>query len=123
MIQSPRAVLLLGCLFAASGVILGAFGAHMLKSRLSEYALGVFEVGVRYQMYHALALVLLGVYLDRASVSFYLPAYFFVAGIFIFSGSLYLLAWTGVKALGAITPLGGLCLILGWLIWIKKIAF
>lgn len=91
-------------------VALGAFGAHALKNRLSPEMLAVFETGVRYQAYHALALLLLAALRgpDRAG-------WCFLAGIVLFSGSLYALALTGARWLGAITPLGGLLFLAGWL--------
>lgn len=96
-------------------VALGAFGAHALKGRLSPEALAVFETGVRYQAYHALALLLLAALRgpDRA-------AWCFVGGIVLFSGSLYALALTGVRWLGAVTPLGGLLFLAGWLLLALK---
>lgn len=91
-------------------VALGAFGAHSLKTKLTPEMLTVFETGVRYQAYHALALLLLAALRgpDRAG-------WCFVAGVVLFSGSLYALALSGVRWLGAITPLGGLCFLAGWL--------
>jgi uncharacterized membrane protein YgdD (TMEM256/DUF423 family) len=89
-------------------VIAGAFAAHGLKAHLSADALSVFETGARYHMYHALAMALAALIpAPRAAIAF-------LAGIILFSGSLYLLALTGVTLLGAITPLGGLCFIAGW---------
>jgi uncharacterized membrane protein YgdD (TMEM256/DUF423 family) len=98
------------------GVALGAFGAHGLRNRLTPDMLAVFETGVRYQMYHALALLAVGVLMDRLT-GWPLPAagWLFLGGIVLFSGSLYLLALTGVTWLGAITPLGGLAFLAGWI--------
>lgn len=110
-----RAWLAAGAALALLAVAAGAFGAHGLKGQLSDEALGWFETGARYQMYHALALVLLAALGDRLSSG---PGawtgWLFVAGILLFSGSLYLLAFTGVRWLGAITPLGGVCFLTGW---------
>ena len=92
----------------ALAVMAGAFAAHGLKARLSADALSVFETGARYHMYHALAMAL------AALVPARWPAIAFLAGILLFSGSLYLLALTGATLLGAVTPLGGLCFIAGW---------
>jgi uncharacterized membrane protein YgdD (TMEM256/DUF423 family) len=104
-----------GALTGAAGVTLGAFGAHALKSRVGEDLLNVFEIGVRYQMYHAFALLAVGWALTRWPESAANTAgWLFLAGIVIFSGSLYLMTLTGARWLGAITPLGGLCLIAGW---------
>jgi uncharacterized membrane protein YgdD (TMEM256/DUF423 family) len=105
-----------GALSAAIAVSAGAFGAHALKARLEPDMLAVFEVGARYQMYHALGLVACAYALTRwpgalTSASGWL----FVAGTLVFSGSLYALALTGTRWFGAITPLGGLALIAGWL--------
>lgn len=102
------------------GVLLGAFGAHLLKQRLDPEMLGVFEVGVRYQMYHAFALIVLAWVLPQwAGPAGMMAGWFFIAGTVIFSGSLYLLSITGVRWLGAITPVGGLAFLVGWicLIW------
>jgi uncharacterized membrane protein YgdD (TMEM256/DUF423 family) len=98
------------------GVALGAFGAHALKQRLGAELLATFEVGVRYQMYHALALLAVAWACTRwpgplTSASGWL----FVAGTLVFSGSLYALSLTGARWLGAITPFGGLALLAGWL--------
>ncbi len=112
-----RIFLITGSVFAALSVLLGAFGAHVLKNRMSIEDLAIFEIAVRYQMYHALGLLLMGVasvYLTEKLVS--LPAYFLISGVIIFSGSLFLLVFTNLKWLGAITPIGGLCLIIGWLL-------
>jgi uncharacterized membrane protein YgdD (TMEM256/DUF423 family) len=102
----------LGAVSAFLGVALGAFGAHALKSRLSSEALAIFETGVRYQMFHALALLVVAARLPdpRGSIAGWL----FVAGTVLFSGSLYALALTGIRGLGAITPVGGLCFLAGW---------
>lgn len=98
------------------GVALGAFGAHALKARLAPDMLAVFETGVRYQMYHVFALIAAAWAWARwPSRVFAAAGWSFVAGMVIFSGSLYLLAITGVRALGAITPLGGLAFLAGWL--------
>jgi uncharacterized membrane protein YgdD (TMEM256/DUF423 family) len=106
----------LGALSACVGVAAGAFGAHALKTRLAPEMLAVFEVGVRYQVYHALALVACAWAIARWPGAPALAAgWLFVAGTLLFSGSLYALALTGTRWLGAITPLGGLAFIAGWL--------
>lgn len=92
----------------ALAVMAGAFAAHGLKAHLSADSLAVFETGARYQMYHALAMAL------AALVSARHAAAAFMGGIVLFSGSLYLLALTGIPILGVITPIGGLCFIAGW---------
>lgn len=105
----------LGALFAFFAVAAGAFGAHALKHRFSVEQLAVFEVGVRYQMYHALALLAAAIWISIAPHSLVsIAAWLFVAGIIVFSGSLYLLALTSVKSWGAVTPIGGLLLLAGW---------
>jgi uncharacterized membrane protein YgdD (TMEM256/DUF423 family) len=104
-----------GAALCGLGVLLGAFGAHALRERLTPDMLAVYETGVRYHLTHALGL------LAVAWAAFHWPnawtwsaGWRFVVGIAIFSGSLYLLAVTGVRWLGALTPIGGLCLIAGW---------
>ncbi|MAI87202.1 MAG: hypothetical protein CMF99_08685 [Candidatus Marinimicrobia bacterium] len=119
-----RILIIIGSLFAALSVLLGAFGAHGLKNRLSMEDLAIFETAVRYQMYHSLGILLMGVasfYLTEKLVS--MPAYFFILGIIIFSGSLFLLVITNLRWFGAITPIGGLCLIIGWLLLAYNIYF
>jgi len=106
---------LLGAVAAFLAVTLGAFGAHGLRGRLSPDMLAVFETGVRYHMYHALALILVGLMMSRWSGWLIQTAgWCFVAGILLFSGSLYALALSGVTILGAVTPLGGLAFLAGW---------
>jgi uncharacterized membrane protein YgdD (TMEM256/DUF423 family) len=111
-----RTFMLLAALFGGLGVALGAFGAHALSGVLDARMLANFETGVRYQMYHAFALVAVVVAIMRwPGVSLpVIAGWLFVAGILIFSGSLYLMAWTGARWLGAITPIGGVAFIAGW---------
>ena len=105
----------LGALSALVAVAAGAFGAHALRNRLVPDMQGVFEIGARYHMYHALALLAAAWAVGRWPGGPAVAAgWLFVAGTLIFSGSLYLLALTGQRWLGAITPLGGLAFILGW---------
>ncbi len=112
-----RALFGLGAVSAALSVAAGAFGAHALRSRLSPDLLSVFEVGARYQMYHALGLLAAGWAASRwPGTAPQLAGWLFVAGSVIFCGSLYALALSGVRALGAITPLGGASFIAGWVI-------
>ena len=121
--------LVLGATFGLIGVALGAFGSHALRSKLTSERLGTFETGVRYQMWHALALFALVIVdawtptspgstftlLERETGWPLLGAgWLFVAGIVLFSGSLYALALTGRRMWGAVTPFGGACLLLGW---------
>jgi len=103
--------------FGGLSVAGGAFASHALKDRLTDRALAIFETGARYQMYHALALLLVALLLSRAQESqvfFAVAGWAFIAGNIIFSGSLYTLSLTNIKWLGAITPLGGVSYILGW---------
>ena len=110
-----RHFLLIGSVAALVGVALGAFGAHALADRLSEDRLRPYEVGVRYQMYHALALLAVAWVVDRwPSPAYRWAGWLFAIGIVIFSGSLYALALSGVRVLGAITPIGGLAFIAAW---------
>jgi uncharacterized membrane protein YgdD (TMEM256/DUF423 family) len=104
----------IGSMMALIAVAAGAFGAHALKERLSPELLATFEVAARYHMYHALGIIAVAWTTSRWPGS--APAgWFFLAGIVIFSGSLYLLAITGHRWLGAVTPLGGLAFLTGWL--------
>jgi uncharacterized membrane protein YgdD (TMEM256/DUF423 family) len=106
-----------GCVSAAVAVGLGAFGAHGLRARLVPDLLTTFEIGVRYQMYHALGLLAVGLALARwPSSGSGLAGWLFIAGTLLFSGSLYVLAFTGVRWLGAVTPLGGAAFIAGWMV-------
>jgi uncharacterized membrane protein YgdD (TMEM256/DUF423 family) len=105
----------LGCIFALSGVAAGAFGAHALRDALPGSLLGIFETGVRYQMYHAFALLATAVVAVRRPTRLVAAVGgLFAAGIAIFSGSLYLLSTTGILWLGAITPIGGVAFLAGW---------
>src|SRR5207245_5742309 len=110
-----RTFLLVGAVAPFLAVTLGAFGAHGLRGRLSPEMLAVFETGVRYHMYHALALILVAVVMGRMSGWLIQTAgWCFVAGIVLFSGSLYALALSGVTILGEVTPVGGLAFLAGW---------
>ena len=111
-----RAFLTLGAVSAALAVGLGAFAAHGLRGRLGPDALATFETGARYHMYHALGLLAVAWAASRWPGGATAAAgWLFVAGTVLFSGSLYLLSVTGQRWLGAVTPLGGLAFILGWL--------
>jgi uncharacterized membrane protein YgdD (TMEM256/DUF423 family) len=110
-----RLFLMLGSLSAAVSVAAGAFGAHALRARLEPRQLEVFETAARYQMYHAIALLAVAWVAARSAGSLPTVAgWLFVAGTLLFSGSLYAMTFTGVRALGAITPFGGVCFIAGW---------
>lgn len=108
--------LIVAAVYGATGVAAGAFGAHGLKDRLGTEMLSVFEVGVRYHMYHAIAMLALAagtaVLWQRPWAAY--ACWCWAIGVLIFSGSLYLLSLTEVRWLGAITPIGGVLLILGW---------
>lgn len=112
-----RWILLVGALFALTGVMAGAFGAHGLRQMVSPRGLEVFQTGVTYQMYHALALLAVAVLSGLGLAHRWLKAAagFFIAGILLFSGSLYGLVLLELKALGPVTPMGGLCFMIGWI--------
>ena len=110
-----RTFFALGALFAGLGVAAGAFGAHALRARLSAPDLAIFETGVRYQMYHALALLAVAWAAQRwPGALVHWGGWLFVAGILVFSGSLYVLVLTGPRWMGAITPIGGVAFLAGW---------
>jgi uncharacterized membrane protein YgdD (TMEM256/DUF423 family) len=112
-----RTFLVLGALSAGISVAAGAFGAHALKTRLSPDLLAVFETGARYQMYHALGLAAAAWAASRGAGGHAAAAWagwLFVAGTVLFSGSLYALALSGVRGLGAVTPFGGVAFLAGW---------
>jgi len=108
--------LMLGSISGLLSVALGAFGAHALKERLDEYSLGIFHTGVTYQTTHALAMIIVALlikwYPDSNGLQW--AGWSFLIGTLIFSGSLYALAMSGIKVLGAITPIGGVLFIVGW---------
>ncbi len=111
-----RTFLALGAISAAISVAAGAFGAHALRARLSPDLLAVFETGARYEMYHAIGIALAGWAAARfpgAAAAW--AGWLFVLGTVLFSGSLYALALSGVRALGAVTPFGGVAFIAGWI--------
>jgi uncharacterized membrane protein YgdD (TMEM256/DUF423 family) len=106
---------MLGALAGFVGVAAGAFGAHALKGHLEPRMLEVFETGARYQMYHALALIAAAwMQSQTQGVAATVAGWAFAAGIILFSGSLYAMAFSGVRALGAITPIGGVAFLVGW---------
>ena len=107
----------LGALLALMSVAAGAFGTHALRPRLASDLLAVFETAAKYQMYHALALLLVAVALGKwGGAALVWAGWLFVAGTAVFSGSLYILALTGVRWWGAVTPIGGACFLLGWIL-------
>ncbi len=115
--MNARTTIMLGSVFGLLGVAIGAFGAHALKPMLiASGRLDTFELAVRYQFYHAFALLVTGILMNQLPVKFLeFASLFFTGGIIIFSGSLYLLSFTGLGLLGAVTPIGGLLFILGWI--------
>jgi len=121
--MSPKAAIIIGSILGFLSVATGAFGAHAWKSFLIETnRLATFETAVQYQMYHALAIILtgiLGIILPKTDFS--LVMLLFLLGILIFSGSLYLLCASGIRWLGAITPLGGTAFLAAWLLMAWKI--
>jgi uncharacterized membrane protein YgdD (TMEM256/DUF423 family) len=107
----------IAAILAGLAVAAGAFASHALKEKLTERALEIFETGARYQMYHALALLIVALLLSRAEASptsLIASGWAFVVGVALFSGSLYALSFSGIKWLGAITPLGGVAFLIGW---------
>lgn len=118
--------LIAGAIFGALAVALGAFGAHALKSMVSVTALATFETGVRYQFYHAVALLLAGIlYLSFPSKKIIWAGRLFIAGVILFSGSLYLLTLLPAefKWVGAITPFGGVSFIVGWILMALAVGY
>jgi uncharacterized membrane protein YgdD (TMEM256/DUF423 family) len=111
-----RHFIVLGALLAAAAVAAGAFGAHALAARLTPERLATWEIAARYHMYHALALVLIGIASDRLPASAAVAGWLFVAGIAVFGGTVYALALGAPRWLGAITPIGGVAFIAGWLV-------
>jgi len=122
-----RIFLIIAAISGALAVLLGAFGAHLLKPMITPEMLEVYKTGVQYHFYHTFALLAVGIlYLQQPSKILKWSGYLFIAGITIFSGFLYLLAITGIKALGMIVPIGGVTLVAGWicmLVHILKIKF
>jgi uncharacterized membrane protein YgdD (TMEM256/DUF423 family) len=110
--------LFLGALNGFLSVALGAFGAHILEGKLSDHYLSTWQTGVQYQMFHALALVAVGLLMSKFPGSSLVSwsGWLFFAGIVLFSGSLYVLSLTGVKVLGAITPIGGVSFLIAWIL-------
>ncbi len=115
MTQGAARLLAVGALLAGLGVALGALGAHALASRLSPYELAIFETGARYQLIHGVAVVVCALVADRLPQA-RLAGWLLALGVLLFSGSLYGLALTHLRALGPVTPLGGVSFIAGWLV-------
>ncbi len=113
--------IIIGSILAALGVIFGAFGAHALKDILINYnRTDTFDTAVKYHFYHAFGLIIMGILSNQfPDKNFNIAGHLMLAGVIIFSGSLYILCLTNIKWLGAVTPLGGLLMILGWsfIVW------
>ena len=107
----------IGAFAAMLSVVFGAFGAHLLKDRLTPDDLAIYQTGVQYQMFHAIGILLIALLIDRLPSQKLASwaARLLIIGILLFSGSLYVLALSGIKVLGAITPLGGVAFIAGWI--------
>ena len=111
-----KKVLFVGAVFMALSVLMGAFGAHALKTRLSPEMLAVYKTAVEYQFYHSLGLLLIGLIGFRIESKWLnWSGILLIGGIILFSGSLYILSISGIKVLGAITPIGGLAFVAGWI--------
>ena len=113
-----KLIICCGALSAALSVILGAFAAHALKSRMPPETLAVFQTGVQYQFYHSLGLILIGlsVQVTKASALLTSAGWLMLAGMLLFSGSLYLISFSGIRSFGLITPVGGTAFIVAWLL-------
>ena len=114
--------LIIGSFFSLLTIVLGAFGAHALKDQLNEYSQSIYDKAILYQMFHSLAILLISI-IDNATenIDLSLSIWMFCFGIVLFSGSLYVLAITQAKCLGAITPIGGVLFIIGWSIVLLKV--
>lgn len=117
-----RQIIISGAINAFMAVALGAFAAHGLKQRLGEYELTIWKTAVEYQMGHALGLILIGLLAKTLAINLNGPGWIMLCGIILFSGSLYVLSLSGIKTLGMITPLGGLCFLIAWL-WLAFAIF
>ena len=115
MNHNARVFLVLGAINSILAIILGAFGSHILEMTLTDKMLSTFQLGVNYQLYHSLALILTGLTVQKICDSLiFISGWLFFIGIFMFSGSLYLISLTGITAIGVITPIGGILWILAW---------
>jgi uncharacterized membrane protein YgdD (TMEM256/DUF423 family) len=123
-VPPSRGFLIAGAVNGGLAVLLGAFAAHVLKQRLNPDMLELFRTGVQYHVMHALALLAVGLVGRRQAPDrvLGLAGWSMLAGILLFSGSLYLLAWTGARWLGAITPVGGIAFVVGWLALVTAVA-
>ena len=123
MPQTAKLFLILGGLNAALVVLLGAFGAHALKARLSAEMLAVYQTGVHYHLFHALGLLAVGILATQIADSVYLrwSGWLMLVGIILFSGSLYALSVSGARGLGMVTPFGGASFIVAWILFVVAI--
>jgi len=112
-----RKIIIAGALNAFLAVALGAFAAHALKQQFGVYELKIWQTAVDYQMAHALGLILIGLLAKTLDIDLTKPGWIMLTGIILFSGSLYVLSLSGVKALGMVTPLGGMCFLIAW-VWL-----
>ena len=119
-----RQFLLLGGVNAALVVVLGAFGAHALKARLSVEMMSVYQTGIHYHLFHALGLLVIGLAATQMPATTYLrwSGWLMFAGIILFSGSLYVLSISGLRWLGAVTPFGGAAFIVAWLLFVVAVS-
>jgi uncharacterized membrane protein YgdD (TMEM256/DUF423 family) len=109
-----RKLIMAGAINAFLAVALGAFAAHGLKHQLNAYELGIWQTAVDYHMAHALGLMLIGLLASSLNINLQKPGWIMLGGIILFSGSLYVLSLSGIKALGIVTPFGGLCFLTAW---------
>jgi len=111
-----------GSVLMSFAILIGAFGAHSLKDKITTEYLTIFETGVKYHIYHALGIIIVSLCgLQFPSVSLHFSCILFIVGIILFSGSLYILSITEIKWFGAITPIGGISFILGWMLAAYKL--
>jgi len=114
--------LVIGAVSGCLVVILGAFGTHGLKDILDEYGKSIYEKAVLYHMFHTIAILILGlIEKNQSELQLFLAGWAFIFGIILFSGSLYVLAVTGIKSLGMVTPIGGVFFIIGWVSLFLKV--
>ena len=111
----------IGAVFSGIALTLGAFGSHFLRSRIEPGSLVVFQTGVQIQFFHGIAIIALAAHFKEFPERFRLPLRFFSIGILLFSGSLYLLSIAGIREFGWITPVGGVLLIVSWILSIRRL--
>jgi len=117
-----KVLFLFGFFFCGFSVLMGAFGAHTLKDKLSEYSMSIYDKAVFYQIFHAIGILVVSILSQLFNTqNFNISGWFFIIGILLFSGSLFILSTTGIKWLGAITPIGGMMFIVGWFLLFFKI--